>query len=268
MNVKKIITKEQVNHIIKKYHIRIGPFTIRDDGLIVNGNVKISNTHLKKLPLKFIYVYGNFLCHSNELTSLKGCPAYIAGDFNCYGNQLTSLKYGPKEVGGDFSCHENVLTSLKGSPNFIKGNFNAFLNQLKTLEGGPERIEGNCYIHHNELTSLKGGPKQIFGSFFTTGNLLSDLVGCSELIGNILLIDNTVTSLYMNQNCEVKRVEIQIQERLHDSDRFIPEVIFENQKHLSVVFKYARFLDIFSPDGVFNSSNFEDIIFDIETGLR
>lgn len=86
--MKKQLTKQQVEIIINKYHLRIGPWALEDGRLIVNGNVKICHTNLKKLRLEFGNVYGNFLCHSNKLKSLKGYPIYVADDFNCYGNHL------------------------------------------------------------------------------------------------------------------------------------------------------------------------------------
>lgn len=269
MKKKKIITKQQVNCIVKKYKIRIDPFSIRDDGFIdVNGNVKICYTNLQKLPLKFRNVYGDFFCHSNKLTSLKGSPVFVAGDFNCYGNCLDSLKYAPKEVGGDFSCHENSLTSLKGSPKIINGNFNCFLNQITTLKNGPIKVNGSYYAYHNELISLEGASDFVGGSFHVGANEFSNLVGCPKVIVDTFSFDNTVTSLFMgNRNCEVNRVEIQNQEGLLRNN-IIQEVVTNNQRHLPIVFKYNRLLEVWDGSGNFNESEFNDIISDIKEGLR
>lgn len=142
MKRKRKITKEQVNYIIEKYKIRLGPFTIDEDGLlIVDGNVKIYNTKLTRLPFRFKYVYGNFIICSNKLTTLQGSPIFVAGDFNCCDNNLTSLRYAPKEV-FSFQCHENQLTSLKGLPKLIPGDFLCTFNKLTNLVGVSKEIGG------------------------------------------------------------------------------------------------------------------------------
>jgi len=270
MKVKKVITKRQLDCIIAKYRIRCGPITIRSDGYLdVNGNVKICDTDLYKLPLKFANVYGNFLCHSNKLTTLKGCPKYVAGDFNCYNNvNLKTLKHGPEEVDGDYSCHENGLVTLKGAPREIKGNFNAFLNQLTSLVGAPEKIGKNCYVHHNNLTSLDG-PQHIDGSFYVSANALIDLKGCPGFIGDILSFDNDVRIDLGNENCIVKTVVIQMQEtKVAVLERCIPEIVISNQKYLPTVLRYAKYLNLYDIEGGFNEYNFAEILSDIKDGLR
>jgi hypothetical protein len=269
MTKKKTITSENIYCILRKYNIRLGPFSISDGGVVdVYGNVKISHNTLKKIPLQFGFVYGNFLCQSN-LTTLKGCPQYVAGDFNCSGNQLTTLQHGPREVGGDFFAHDNLLTSLKGSPKHIAGNFNAFSNKLKTLEGSPERIEKNCYIYDNfELKSLKGAATYIGGSFKVTAIKLDDLRGCPQFIGNIFSFDADVKIDLGNQNCDVKSVIIQTQATI-EPENYIPQIVLENQRYLSVVFKYFKYLDLFDEtDGRLNVNNFNDVILDVKEGLR
>lgn len=267
-----MITKKQLKHIVERYNIniKIDHCTILKDGLIdVDGSVKITNTSLRKLPLRFRKVNGDFYCHANKLQKLDGVPKTVMGDFNCSNNQLKSLKNAPTEVGGDFSCHDNILTSLKGCPKHIWGNFNAFLNKLITLDGSPQIIEKNCSLFENQLISLKSGPKYIGESFHATGNLLNDLVGIPAFIGNVLSIDSG-TSLYMgNKSCQVKRIEIEIQNKRHKKDLCLSPLLIEKQRYLlPTVFKYMHYLDIYTADGVFNQANFEDIIYDIKSGLR
>lgn len=267
MKNKKPITRQEVNHIIEKYRIRIGPFTIREDGLLdVSGNVKICHTDLKKLPLKFGNVYGDFLIHSNQLTSLQGCPTYVAGDFNCYSNNLKSLRYGPAEVGGNFLCHENNLTSLKYGPVEVPGNFSCALNHLKSLSCGPIRVNGSYYAFKNQLVTLEGSLDQVGCSFRIEGNSLTDLVGCPD-VGDILSFDNDVKIYLGNKNCKVKIVTIQIKKIITDSENCLPKMVINNQKHLPIVFKYSKYLDLYDSDGTLNELNFSDIIFDIKDGL-
>lgn len=271
MKVKKLITKHQLDFIIKKYRIRCGQITIRSDGYIdVKGNVKICDTNLQKLPLKFGNVYGDFLCHSNKLATLKGCPRYVGGDFNCYNNvHLKTLKYGPEEVGGDYSCHENSLIDLKGSPKEIKGNFNAFLNQLTSLQGAPVKIGKNCYLHHNNLTSLEGTIVHIGGSFYISANTLNTLEGCPKFIGDILSFDNDVKLDLGNENCIVKRIVIQMQEtNVAVVERCLPEVVISNQQYLPTVVRYAKYISLYDAEGDFNEGDFIDFITEVKDGLR
>jgi hypothetical protein len=60
---------------------------------------------LPRLPIKFGKVYGDFICSSNKLETLKGVPKFVGGDFNCSHNQLKSLKYAPGEVRGNFMAN-------------------------------------------------------------------------------------------------------------------------------------------------------------------
>ena len=67
-------------------------------------------------------ITGDFSCHNNQLTSLKGCPSSVGGDFSCSGNKLTSLKGCPSSVGGDFYCSNNQLTNAT-KPQWVKWRF-------------------------------------------------------------------------------------------------------------------------------------------------
>ena len=50
------------------------------------GDVDLSDRDLKKLPVKFRRVAGNFYCSRNKLTSLEGAPEEIGGDLICSDN--------------------------------------------------------------------------------------------------------------------------------------------------------------------------------------
>lgn len=266
-----MLTKNQIKHIIRRYGIQLGQYTLKEDVINVHGDVMITNTSLRKLPVKFGKVSGNFICSSNRLETLKGSPSFVGGNFNCYGNTLKSLQYAPAEVGGDFSCHDNLLTSLKGAPRFIKGNFNAFLNQLHNLKDGPESVEKSCYLFKNKLSTLVGSPSYVGGSFHVSANNLGNLIGCPKFIGDVFSFDSGIGSLFMgNQSCEVKKIVIEKQEKKCKTGSSIHLVPFANQKYLPVLFKYMSyfFSDIFLPDGSFNLLYFDDLISDIESGLR
>jgi hypothetical protein len=71
---KKLITKGVLRYILLKYRIINGvyDFTIREDGFIdVIEDIRITDTKLRKIPLKFGSVLEHFYCNLNQLTSLK-----------------------------------------------------------------------------------------------------------------------------------------------------------------------------------------------------
>lgn len=271
MATKKIITKEQVNYIIEKYRIRIGSFTIREDGFIdVKGSVSIIENRIFKLPIKFGTVTGDFNCKGNGLKTLKGSPKFVGGSFNCSDNELTSLNNGPDYVGGSYFCQENNLVTLKGCSIEIVGRFNCALNKLTSLKYGPKRVGKSYFANHNKLVSLLGSPIHIGGSFHAEANLLSDLSNCPDYIGNCFHFDFWIPSLHMGmKNCYVGDIKIELLERISDHDTTsLPELILRNQKYLPIIFKYNRYLQIYDHQGHISYNNLDDILFEINNGMR
>lgn len=270
MEGKKVITREEVSDIIERYNIEMGVFIIREDGMVdVMGDVKIFDADLQILPLQFGVVCGDFFCCSNGLTTLENAPYMVGGDFNCYGNKLKTLQYAPAEVGGFFCCHENELVDLNGCPQEIKGNFTCFLNELTTLVGGPTKVNGSYYANNNELVSLGGSPDTVGASFYVTANYITNLVGCPKEIGGTFAFDNSVASLYMgNQDCKAEKIEIQLQESMPRAEKFLPQIIMDNQNFLPKIFEYMHYLDLFSKEGQFNEQVFTDMLLEIEEGFR
>jgi len=174
-----------------------GSYTIDEDGFCnVNGNVKITNQSISKLPVKFNKVSGYFYCSENKFISLEGFPQEVGGNFDCSENELVSLKYGPKEVGKDFNCSHNKLTSLEGCPQKVGGNFDCENNKLTSLEGGPEEVNGYFICTRNILISLKGGPKKVSDSYNCSENKLISLEGSpKEIFKNFDCNDNQLISL-------------------------------------------------------------------------
>lgn len=194
-----IITREQSIYIADTCRLLgISTYTTNNDGSInVLGDVEISDKlRDNKLPISFNKVGGDFICNSNDLTTLEGCPTEVLGNFNCSQNKLRSLEFGPKLVGGYYQCQNNQLTSLKYTPGYIKHNFVCTLNHLKTLEDGPDVVEGYFDCDLNNLTSLKGAPKSVGGSFKCADNKLTTLEFCPKKIGYSLVChSNSLTSL-------------------------------------------------------------------------
>ena len=139
------------------YRYNIINYTNNPDGSIdVDGNVHLNDKELKELPLKFNKVTGDFKCHNNQLTSLKGSPQEVGGEFYCHYNQLTTLEGCPQKVGGAFICGNNQLTTLQYAPQAVSGIFSCSNNQLTSLEYCPQQINGIFDCFENKLTSLKG----------------------------------------------------------------------------------------------------------------
>ena len=97
-------------------------------------DVDLSDKGLVRIPVKFKYVGGYFVCCSNKLTSLQGAPKEVGGDFDCGNNNLTSLQGAPERVGGDFECWNNKLTTLQGAPERVGRSFRCFGNPVSVKE--------------------------------------------------------------------------------------------------------------------------------------
>jgi len=96
----------------KKYGIE--NYTINNDGSIdVDGDVRLWNRGLTKLPLNF---------------------NHVSGDFYCNWNKLTTLEFSPKSVGGGFYCGDNPIYNQLGDidyKSYIKQlNRDKILNEL------------------------------------------------------------------------------------------------------------------------------------------
>ena len=80
-------------------------------------------------------VFGEFYCFGRGLKSLRGISfGHVSGNFICASNQLTSLEGSPQTVGGGFYCQGNDLTSLEGAPQKIGGIFSSDKFQLEEGE--------------------------------------------------------------------------------------------------------------------------------------
>ncbi len=87
---------------IKEY-FKIDEYIIKNGLINTDDNVALIKI-VKKLPVQFDHVDGNFDCYDNKLTSLEGSPKSVGGYFRCNNNQLISLDGAPQSVGGYFYC--------------------------------------------------------------------------------------------------------------------------------------------------------------------
>jgi len=120
--------ESEIRRICKEYYIK--NYTINPDGSIdVDGDVRLSDKNLSKIPLKFNRVNGSFDCRFNKLTTLEGSPIEVNG-FGCSNNFLTSLQYAPKIIRGVFLVQYNNIKSFEYFPSFVKGMFECYGNPI------------------------------------------------------------------------------------------------------------------------------------------
>lgn len=208
---------------------QIENYSINPDGSIdVDGNVDLFSRNLAILPLKFGRVMGDFNVQNNLLSTLYGAPVAVGGNFNCYHNRLTSLIGSPKWVGADFFCYKNQLVSLEGSPKVVRG------------------------------------------SYYVSGNKLSNLVGCTLMIGCNFSCDDTLISTFSGEEDIDFEGVLFLNETHYDqlNDRKLPFEIIENRHHLKLILKYQRYFGIWNDDQTFNKECFNDLIADINEGLK
>lgn len=133
-------------------------YSIEDDLTVnVDGTVKIGTKNLTEIPIQFGIVNGDFCCHGNDLTSLKGCPTKVGGYFNCSGNNLKSLEFCPLEVGNSFFANANQIESLEYSPLKVGASFSCGYNPIKNLNGFKTSV--GRYFEH-EVDSVDDGIPQ------------------------------------------------------------------------------------------------------------
>lgn len=152
-----MVNKERIEWLVAEhFKINFGKFSINSDGTVdAQGKVRLnSEPSIRKLPVVFGYVAGDFSCEKNHLQTLQGCPHTVRGHFFCNNNELKSLEGGPEEVGMIFDCRNNQLTSLEGSPRIVKGHFFCHNNPLTSLKGIPDEIGGELGLDYDQQLPL------------------------------------------------------------------------------------------------------------------
>jgi len=147
------------------------------------------------------------------------------------------------KVSGSFYCKNNKLTTLKGSPITVGGNFACQENDLVSLVGGPKYVGGHYICDANNITSLEGAPEYIAGGLFCLNALLMSTYSGETDIG----IDGIVNM---------------------DSYSNLPELFINNISHIKMILKYQRHFFIWNDDLTLNVENFNDLISEIEDGLK
>lgn len=164
-------------------HIGVKEYKINEDMSVdVFGSVWIAGLKIKRIPIKFGTVFGNFICKDNELVTLNNAPKKVTGYFDCSNNNLTSLKGGPVEVEDSYYCNSNVIKTLQGGPKIVEKDFVFSENFLTSLEGFPEKVGRVVQGGANRIQTLKHLPKQINGDLTLDHNELVDLEFSPEIV--------------------------------------------------------------------------------------
>jgi len=132
--------KLKIRYLCFKYGVEC--YTINKDYSIdVNNSVYLSNKELKKIPIKFNYVSGNFFCANNQLTSFENFP---------------------KKIGNKLDASHNKIKTLKGLPDSLTAPLFGFIwvgthaidlsyNEISSFEGAKDvyRKRNKSYINLN-----------------------------------------------------------------------------------------------------------------------
>jgi hypothetical protein len=149
-----IFTKTIKQHFIEKWlkKHRVIDYVINDDLTIdVNNTVNLANHGLKKIPVQFNVVKGDFNVSHNKLKTLQGSPKEVYGHFICEYNELTNLE-GVTPKLHVLQCRENKLTTLEGIGD-VSEKLDCSHNELTHLNFIPKNIESlSCY--NNRLESF------------------------------------------------------------------------------------------------------------------
>lgn len=150
------------------------------------GPIALTQARLRRIPIRFSKIDGNFSVECCGLETLEGCPEIVTGTFDCASNELTSLEHGPKWVGESYLCGRNKLRTLEGAPGQIRDDFDAYRNCFESLKGSPTRVGGDFNCEESNLTNLIGAPEYVGKDFNCSWNEIETLSGLSAFIGGNL----------------------------------------------------------------------------------
>ena len=144
------MTKKYIKEVCKKYNIK--NYTINSDMTVdVNDDVYIRYSNLKELPIYFNIVDDNFVCDSQNLNSLKGCPRKVYGGFDASYNKLKDLKYFPEYVEGNVFLDYNDISDLTYLPKKTSLNINLSGNEIRTFKN---LFNHTFYVENNPIEPL------------------------------------------------------------------------------------------------------------------
>lgn len=182
----------------------------------------------------------------NDLSSTESEVEKIIREHWIIIDQWTVNDDGSIDVNGNvaFSSHIKYLSKIPLRFNKVTGDFDCSGLGLKTLEGCPIDVGGTFDCTYNQFSSLEYAPKKVGGAF---------------------VLDNMVKSLNTGtKGCDFNEVVLFFRTNIPELIG-LPQIIVENAKELSVIFKYQHYYDVWTPE--FNIENMRDLLEDINDGL-
>lgn len=154
---------------------------------------------------------------------------------------------------GSIDVHDSILwvgynvakkTRFPIKINKVSGLFTVKENNFTSMVGGPKYVDGDYICSFNQLTNLVGCPLVVTGKFSCNGNRLTSLKGCPQLSTNGYTFTGNGFPAIVYQ-----------------------KLLFENNMdNINVFLKYQDHFEVWEP--VFNVDNFNDLITEIEEGLK
>jgi hypothetical protein len=144
-----------------------------------------------------------------------------------------------------FPVNCNYLTKLPLKFNEVTGHFDCSKLNLTTLEGSPVKVGGDfdCSFNPN-LRSLHFVPKVVRGYFmFDSG------------IADVSMVNSNFDDVFLFQLIDVES------RRLHVE-------LWKNFEHLSAIFRFQNYYEVWNDDTSLNLENFKILMEDINDGLE
>jgi len=126
----------------------------------VMGSVNLSNQSLRRLPIQFKHISGDFSCAYNSIEDSYGFPETVGGDFNCGNNYLKNTIGFENYGNGHLHIHCNKITSLEGCPVHVNESFSVTQNKLSNLKGCPKTIRTFASLSLLPLETLAYFPEK------------------------------------------------------------------------------------------------------------
>lgn len=159
--------REKIQKWLKKAGIT--NYTIKPNFSVnVSESVYLADKKIKRIPLQFGSIEGDFDIGNNQLVSLEGSPKVVMGSFSVKNNQLKSLEFCPQKVQGYFIISNNQIKDFKYSPSEISGAIICIKNPLESLLELKSVFCGTLQYHLKDHV-----PIPHFEQFYDEDNILT-----------------------------------------------------------------------------------------------
>ena len=171
-----MLTKKQVEEILREDFIWQGNAIIHDDLTVSMSSHCVIAEHVEKFRIKFRRAGGLFACSRSKITSLHGSPQHVDGEFSCSNTSITSLEGGPTYVGRAYNCAHTQITGLRGAATFVGGLFDCSQTEITSLSDAPESIGGTFYTTYTPNLGLLFAPTINCRSFFISNHTAKNIM--------------------------------------------------------------------------------------------